>query len=422
MWALSLVPATLLLAGTPIFALLLATALVVVTLTMNVPLLVVHQVLFGSLDKFSLLAVPFFIFAGELMARGSMSQRIIEWVLALLGGQRGAMPLTVVGGSTVFGALSGSGPATVAAIGRLMYPNLIQRGYSSSFSSGLLAAAGGIAVIIPPSISMILYCVSAEQSVSDLFLAGVLPGLMISLLLALYIVFYARRVGVQDSERFSVPRLVAASRRGFWALMAPAIILGGIYSGVFSPTEAAGIACVYVLFVTLAIYQDLTLRQVWTIATDTAVLTGQIMIIVAAAGLVSWLITVQGIPQQIVAMIQAMDASPWMFLLIVNLLLLIVGCIIDPISAILVLTPLLAPIAQSLGIDLIQFGLVMTVNLSIGMFTPPFGLNLFVAQATLGVAAKDVYRGIIPFIGIYLIGLALVTYVPDISLFLLSFN
>ena len=422
MWALVLLPIALLGLGSPIFLLLLITAIAVLATTMQVPWSVLHQVMFGSVDKFSLLAVPFFIFAGELMAKGSMSQRIIDWVLTLLGGRRGAMPLTVVGASTVFGALSGSGPATVAAVGKLMYPNLRSRGYSDSFSGGLLAASGGIAVIVPPSIAMILYCVSAEQSVADLFLAGILPGLLIAALLAGYIFVFATQQDIREREKFDIAELWLATKRGVFALLAPIIILGGIYAGVFSPTEASGVACVYALVISLGVYRDVSLREIMDIAVSTATLTGQIMIIVAAAGLVSWLMTVQGIPQAIIAAIAEMNASPWVFLLTVNVLLLVVGCVIDPISAILVLAPLLVPIAQSLGINLVHFGLIMTVNLSIGMFTPPFGLNLFVAQATLGVSTRDLYRGIMPFIGAYLLGLILLTYVPEISLFLLNFR
>ncbi|MGF7159335.1 C4-dicarboxylate transporter DctM subunit [Rhodoligotrophos appendicifer] len=421
MWLIGGVPFVFLLIGFPIFILLLATALLLLGFAMPMPSSALHQVMFGSLDKFSLLAIPFFIFAGELMARGSMSRRIIEWVLALLGGRRGAMPLATVGASTVFGALSGSSPATVAAIGRLMYPNLRSSGYNESFSSGLITAAGGIAIVIPPSIAMILYCVSAEQSVSQLFLAGIIPGLFLALLMGLYIYVYAWRMDIRESSEFSIRRLLEASRNGFWALLTPLIVLGGIYSGVFSPTEAAGIACVYALIVTLLIYRDLTFADVWRLAIDSAALTGQIMIIVAAAGVVSWLVTVLGLPQQIVAAIQDVGAPVWLFLLMMNILLLIVGCFIDPISAILVLTPLLVPIAKSLGIDLIHFGLIMTVNLSIGMFSPPFGLNIFVAQATLGVKTSELYRGLLPFIGVYLLGLAILTAVPEMSLFLLRF-
>ncbi|MFN3210046.1 MAG: TRAP transporter large permease [Roseovarius sp.] len=299
MWALVLLPIALLAFGFPIFLLLLITAIVVLATAMQVPWGVLHQVMFGSVDKFSLLAVPFFIFAGELMAKGSMSQRIIDWVLTLLGGRRGAMPLTVVGASTVFGALSGSGPATVAAVGKLMYPNLKSRGYSDSFSGGLLAASGGIAVIVPPSIAMILYCVSAEQSVADLFLAGILPGLAIAALLAGYIFVFATQQDIRESESFEVAELWRATKRGVFALLAPIIILGGIYAGVFSPTEASGVACVYALVVSLGIYRDVSIHEVMDIAVSTATLTGQIMIIVAAAGLISWLMTVQGIPHYI---------------------------------------------------------------------------------------------------------------------------
>ncbi|MAL80767.1 MAG: C4-dicarboxylate transporter [Sneathiella sp.] len=419
MWVVTISSFAFLFAGGTIFVFLLGLSMWILSGN-NIPLAVVQQVIFGSIDKFSLLAIPYFIFAGELMARGSMSKRLIDWVLAIFGKHHGSVPMATVGASTIFGAVSGSSPATVAAVGRMMYPILKESGYNTRFSSGLVTAAGGIAIVIPPSIAMILYAASAEQSIADLFLAGVIPGIFLAILLGGYSYLYASRQGIREGQSFNFSRVLTTTRRGFWALLMPAIVLGGIYAGVFSPTEAAGIACVYALVVSLFIYRDLSFAEVWRISIGSAALTGQILLLVCAAGVISWLVTTQGIPGQIAATIQDLGLSKWSYLLIVNVLLLIVGCVLDPVSAILVLTPLLAPIAQSLGIDLVHFGLIMTVNLSIGMFSPPFGLNIFVAQASLKVPTHEIYKGVLPLLVVYGFGLAIITIFPSISLFLLD--
>lgn len=413
-----LVPVALLLLGFPIFIILLATSAILLTFFLDVPPQVVHQVMFGSVDKFALMAVPFFIFAGELMGHGGISKRIIDWVLSMIGGMRGSLPLTAVGTCTIFGAISGSSPATVAAVGRLLYGPLRKAGYDERFSTGLLASSGAIAIVIPPSIGMILYGASAEQSVSLLFVAGILPGLLMALVMALYIYFFAAAKGIREGTSFSWSTFFRATKDGVWALGTPFIILGGIYAGVFSPTEAAGIACVYAIIVTKFIYGDISWSGLWDVSVSSMYLTAQVLIIVAAAGVFSWILTVSGIPQSAVAAIQAMNLEPWMVLMMINILLLFVGCLLDPGSAILVLTPLLAPIAAAMGVDLIHFGIIMTVNLAIGMFTPPFGLNIFVAQALFRAPLSSIYPGLVPFIIINIGALMVVTYVPELSLFL----
>ena len=420
-WVMVLMPIGLLILGFPIFIILLATSAIILLFFMQVPLTAVHQVMFGSVDKFALMAVPFFIFAGELMGMGGISQRIIAWVMSVIGGMRGSLPLTTVGTCTIFGAISGSSPATVAAVGRLMYPPLREKGYDEKFSTGVLTSSGAIAIVIPPSISMILYGASAEQSVSHLFIAGIFPGLLMSLMMGGYIYWYAARRDIREGRPFEMREFLRASKSGIWALGTPGIILGGIYAGVFSPTEAAGIACVYAILVTKFIYGDISWRGIWDVSINSMYLTAQVLIIVAGAGVFSWLLTVSGIPQAAVAAIQALDVPPWVILMIINVFLLIVGCLLDPGSAILVLTPLLAPIAAALGVDLVHFGVIMTVNLAIGMFTPPFGLNIFVAQALFKAPLKSIYPGLVPFIFINIIALVIVTYVPELSLYLLKF-
>jgi C4-dicarboxylate transporter DctM subunit len=419
-WIMLVVPLVLLLLGFPLFIILLGTSAILLLWFMNVPLALVPQTMFGSVDKFALLAVPFFLFVGEIMGVGGMSRRIVDWVLALIGGVRGARGLTTVGACTVFGAISGASVATIAAVGRLMYPSLKQR-YGERFSSGMIASTGAIDILIPPSISMIIYGASAEQSVALLFLAGILPGLLMAGFQAGYIYYYALRYKVPDGgEPFQWARFLAATRSGFWAICAPVVILGGIYGGIFAPTEAAGIACVYGILVTKFIYREISWRQLWEVGINSMYLTAQIMVIVAAAGVFSWLLTVNGVAQAAVEFMQAMISSPWTALLLINVLLLIVGCVIDPTSAILVLTPLLVPICRAYGIDLIHFGIVMTMNLAIGMFTPPFGLNIFVTQAITRAPVGSIYPGLVPFIVITLLALAVVTYVPWLSLFLVK--
>jgi len=420
-WIMVGMPVGLLFLGFPIFIILIATSAVILMFFTPVPLTAVHQVMFGSVDKFALMAVPFFIFAGELMGYGGISKRIIDWVMSIIGGVRGSLPLTTVGTCTIFGAISGSSPATVAAVGRLMYPPLREKGYDERFSTGLLASSGAIAIVIPPSISMILYGASAEVSVAQLFIAGIIPGLLMAFLMAAYIYVYASSKGIREGNKFQWSVFLHASKEGMWALGTPFIILGGIYAGVFSPTEAAGAACVYAIVVTKFIYTELSWRALWDVSVSSMYLTAQVLIIVAGAGVFSWLLTISGIPQAAVQTINELNVQPWVILLVINVFLLVVGCLLDPGSAILVLTPLLAPIAAAIGVDLVHFGIIMTVNLAIGMFTPPFGLNIFIAQALFRAPLSSIYPGLMPFIIINLVSLGLVTYIPDLSLFLLKF-
>lgn len=418
-WVVLLLPLALLAGGFPIFLLLLITAVVAMMAFEGLALTQVHLTLYGAVDKFPLLAVPFFLFAGELMSRGSMARRIVDLTLALIGWARGGLALSVVGTSTLFGALSGSSVATIGAVGRLLYPRMKKAGYDDKFSLGLITSAGSIDIVIPPSITMILYCIAAGQSISQLFMAGIGPGLVMAGVMALYIVIVARKFTFVDTVPWETARLLRALRDSALSLGAPVIILGGIYAGIVSPTEAAGIACVYAIIVSLLIYREVSVRDLWEISVSTVYLTAQVMIIVAAAAVFSWLLTISGAPQLLVSSIQDLKASPWMILMVINVLLLIVGCFIDPASAVLVLTPLLVPIVQAAGVDLVHFGIIMTVNLAIGMYTPPFGLNIFMTQALFKPPLGVIYRGLVPFIAINLFTLGLVTYIPELSLYLM---
>jgi C4-dicarboxylate transporter DctM subunit len=415
-FALGVLPVVLLLAGFPIFIVLLAAVSVALVFYMNAPLTVLHQNMFGAIDAFALLAVPFFIYAGELMGRGSVAQRIVDFVQAGIGRMPGSLGVTTVGTSAIFGAISGASAATVATVGKAMLPAMRRAGYPETFSAGLITAVGAIDIIIPPSIPMIVYGTAAQESVPRLYAAGVLPGLLIAGMLAVYVVWYSRRHGFEAGTPFSLHAFLRATGKGLWALGAPFIILGGIYGGVFSPTEAAAVACVYAALVTWLVFRELGWKDVLDAAATTALFTGQVLIIVACASVFAWLLTVNQVPAAMVAWLESMNIGKWELLLAINLLLLAVGCFLDPLSSILLLTPLLIPMVKAVGIDTVHFGIVVTVNLAIGLFHPPFGINIFVAQSALGLKLETIYRGIIPFIFIYLAALVLITYVPEISL------
>ena len=387
----------------------------------GIPLHAVHTAMFGGLDSFPLLAVPLFILAGDVMARGGIAQRLIELVMSVVGGVRGSLAISTIGAASVFGAMSGSSVACVAAIGKLTLPSLQKAGYKRSFGVSLITATGVIDVIIPPSIPMIIYSIAAQQSAAILFLAGIVPGLIVACALSAYVMIHARieMIPVGDPARWA--NIWEALKRSVWAVLAPVVILGGIYGGLFTPTEAAGVACVYAVIVSVFIYKELDWAGVWQITLDCAVLVGQIMIIVAAAGAYAWFITTSGLASSLVDTIAGMKLETWLLLLVINVLLLIVGSVVEPPAAILVLMPLLAPITAQAGIDPIHFGLVVTVNLAIGMFLPPFGLNLFASHALFGTPLPELYRGVLPFLVIYLAILMLLTYVPAITLAPIAF-
>lgn len=412
--ALAILPVALLLLGLPIFLVLLTAVSVGVMFFMSVPDSIIHQTLFGAINSYPLLAVPYFIYAGELMGRGSVASRLITFVRSGVGWTRGSVGLTAVGTSAVFGALSGVSAATVATIGRIVHPELRKVGYSRPFSAGIVTATGAIDVLIPPSVPILIYAAAAQQSVPRLYAAAIGPGLLITAILAVYVVWTAHRNRIDIGEGFDLRAFGRATARAAWALGAPVIVLGGIYGGVFSPTEAAAVACVYSAFVTRVIFRELTFKEILDAAASSVLVSAQILIIVAASGVFSWLLTVNQVPAFLVSVLEASQVAPWALLLMINVALLFVGCVLDPISAILLLTPLLVPVVTAVGIDPLHFGIVMTFNLAVGLFTPPFGMNIFVAQSVLGLDLRDIYRGIVPFVVCFIIGLLLVTYVPDI--------
>jgi C4-dicarboxylate transporter DctM subunit len=418
---MALLPFGLLLLGFPIFLLLLATSFVVMIFFFPVPLTAIHQIIFNSLNKYALLAVPFFIFAGDLMSRGGISTRLLRWVAAIIGGFRGSIPLTSLGFAAMFGAISGVTTAATAAIGTLTYPRMREAGYSERFASALITAGGALDNLIPPSIAMIIYGIASDTSIIALFAAGIGPGLLLAGLFAIYIYIHSVRAGIAESGRFSNWELLLATRNGLWALGAIGIIFGGIYSGVFSPTEAAGVACIYAIIISYFVYREVTLTELFETAARAMYLTALIFIIISVAGLYAWLLTISGIAQQAADFITGMHAQPWMVLLTINVFLLFVGCFLDPASALIMLTPLLAPIAASIGVNPVHFGVIVVMNLTIGTFHPPFGLNIFVCQALFKTPSATLYMGLIPFVVLAVIALLMVTYIPAISLWALKY-
>lgn len=408
----------LLFAGVPIAIILgITTALSLVFFT-GTPLHIIAQQLFNALDKFVLLAVPFFILAGSLMTHGGIARRLINFVNALVGWFPGGLGMAGILGCIFFAAISGSSPATVVAIGSIMIPALIKAGYHERFSLGLITVSGSLGIVIPPSIPMILYCLVMNVSVAEIFMAGVLPGLLIGCALMAFTFLVARRCNWRIEKQASLGDILTAARQGFWALLLPLLVLGGIYSGLFTPTEAAAVSVVYALVIELCVYKEIRFRQLTDICTEASVLSACLLFILACAMTFLWLLTAEQIPQQLADIIITHIHHPWMFLLCVNLLFLVLGCFMDDVSAMLILAPLFYETLNRYGIDLVHFGVVMVLNIQLGMLTPPFGLNLFVASGLTKRPLVTIARGVLPFLGIMLLCLMLVTYIPSISLLL----
>src|SRR5580658_9829515 len=320
-----ILPVLLLFLGLPIFVVLILTSTAAIVFVAHVPTQALQTYMFGSLDNFPLLAVPFFVLAGEIMGRGGIANRVVTWVVSIVGGVRGSLAVTTVASSELFGAMAHTTVGTVVAIGRLLFPSLTRQGYSERFAVALITSSGAVAVIIPPSISMILYAMTAQVSAIKLFTAGILPSLLIGIVDAVYVLIYARIKAVPLSSPARWKNIWASTREASWAIGTIVVIFGGIYGGIFTPTEAAGVAVVYSLFVTTVIYRELGLADLWRVVVSAAFLISQILIIVAAAGIYSWLLTTSGIPQHIVGGIEAMHMRPWETLLLINVGLLIAG-------------------------------------------------------------------------------------------------
>jgi C4-dicarboxylate transporter DctM subunit len=384
----------------------------------NLPDIVIGQKIVGGVNHSTLLAIPFFIFAAEIMARGRIARDLTTLVKSMLGHRAGGMGHTTIAACAAFGSVSGSAPATVAALGRIMHPELLKAGYRERFSLGLIVSSAEVALLIPPSITLIIYGWLTGTSITGLFAGGLAIGIFLALCFSLYVVIDSIRYGRKGTEPASWRGRAGAAGSAIWALGLPVIILGGIYGGIFTPTEAAAVSVVYAVLVECFIYRELNLSGLRQVATQAAITNSVIFILLGMGGLVSYFITLAQFPAMVIGFMEAIEANWIVFLLMVNVLFLIAGMFIDPNSALLVLVPALFPVAMAFGIDPVHFGLIVCLNICIGMITPPFGLDIFVASSTLNVPVATIIAGLWPFIVINLIALAIVTYIPQLSTFL----
>jgi len=384
----------------------------------NANMLISVKEMFSSINKFPLAAIPFFILAGNLMETGGISRRLVEFAKSIVGGVQGGLPMTCVLTCMIFAAVSGSSVATTFAIGAILIPALIKHHYPVGYAAALQATSAELGVIIPPSIPMILYGVSAEVSIGELFIAGFGPGLFIGLALMLFVHLYCRWKGWGKNDGEGRLKFGAAAWQAGWALLMPVIILGGIYGGIFTPTEASAVAVFYALIVGMVIYREIKVTDLMLILRKSVLSSAVIMFIIANAGLFAFLITRAGVPDEIGRYLEAVLQSPVLFLLGVNAALFVIGMFIETSAAIIVLAPILAPVAIHFGIDPVHFGLIMVVNLALGMITPPFGVNLFAACTVAKISLDRIIVYLIPFVLVILACLMVVTYVPQLSLFL----
>ena len=372
--------------------------------------------IFNAVNKFPLAAIPFFILAGNLMETGGISRRLVDFAKSIVGGVQGGLPMTCVLTCMIFAAVSGSSVATTFAIGAILIPALIKHGYPTTWAAALQATSAELGVIIPPSIPMILYGVAAEVSIGELFIAGFGPGILISGALMVFVWIYCKWKGWGKNDGDGRLGFWTATRKAAWALLMPVIILGGIYGGVFTPTEASAVAVLYALIVGMLIYREIGLQDLAAVLRKSVISSAVIMFIIANAGLFAFLITRAGVPDAIGHWLEQTLQSPHWFLLGVNAALFVIGMFIETSAAIIVLGPILAPVAMHFGVDPVHFGLIMVVNLALGMITPPFGVNLFAACTVAKIPLEQIIKHLIPFVLVVLACLMIITYVPELSL------
>jgi len=399
-------------------ALAFAATLALVVFPGGIPLIILSQTLYSSIDSVILLAVPFFMLAGNLMKTGGVTRRLVVFANALVGGMAGGLGMVAVVACIFFAGMTGSGPAEAAALGILLIPSMVESNYTRGYAASLLASAGSLGIIIPPSIPMVIYSSLTDVSVGNLFLAGFLPGILIGLILMTFNYMVSSRRGYKGTGKHSLKEIGRALRGAILPLFMPLIIVGGIYGGIFTPTESAAVAVAYAMFVTRFVYRELSFADIWSISLDSATITARVLIMVSAATLFSWLLTVQGVTSAIVEPVIAMNPPPWAVLGFANLTMLVAGMFVDVFSNILILSPLLLRLMEPAGISELHFGIVATVNSDMGNITPPFGLNLFVASGAFKKSYVEVVRAIVPWLAIAIVSLMIITYVPEISLWL----
>lgn len=386
----------------------------------TLPLEIIPQRIFVSLNSFPLMAIPFFILAGNIMGAGSMSKRLVNFATSLVGHFTGGLAMVAIVTSMFFAAISGSGAATTAAIGSILIPAMIAKGYKIEYAAANQAVAGALGIIIPPSIAMILYGVAAEVSIGDLFIAGILPGLLITFSLLVSALFIAKKNGYVGEEKKDFPQIFQAFKEAILAILMPLIVLGGIYSGVFTPTEASVVAVAYSVFVGMFVYRDLTIAKLGQVFKESAVNSSVIMLVIGAAGVFGFFIGINSVPDMIYDSISSFVTNKYVFLIMVNIILFIAGMFLEGGAAILILVPLLLGTALNLGIDPVHFGIIMVCNLAIGLVTPPVGIDLFVVAKLTNVSIMRIAKFAIPLILILIVDVLIITFVPALSTWLPS--
>jgi len=410
----------LLLLGVPIAISLGLTSLTFISFATEDPAVIVAQKLFDTMEHTTLLAIPFFVLSSHFLTTGGVSARLIEFAKAMVGWMRGGLAMATVVACMFFAAISGSSPATVVAIGSIMIPGMVNAGYDKYFAVGVVATAGSLGILIPPSIPMIVYADAVEESVGKMFIAGIIPGIVMGCFLLVTTYIYARKTDMPREPWHGWGHLLRAFGRAFWGLLLIIIVVGGIYGGVFTPTEAAAVAAVYSAIIALFVHRDMGFKDVPKVMLDSAKMTSMLMFIIACAMIFAHVLTEERLPQELAAKVVEQDLSPWTFLLMVNVILWFAGDFMEPSAILLILAPLFHPIAVSLGIDPIHLGIIMTTNMEVGMITPPVGLNLYVAAGLAGMSLGAVTRAALPWMLVLIVALLVITYIPWFSTFLVA--
>ncbi len=408
----------LLVMGTPLFLVMLGPTITGFEFSSfsHIPSMVVPQRMVDGVNKFSLLAVPLFIFAADIIGRGQIGERIVRMLESFVGHRRGGLAIATVAACALFGAMSGIGQAAIVSIGPIVFPALVRQGYSRGFSVGLIVASSTLAMLVPPGVAMILYALQTNASIGSVFIAGLGAGTFLALVLCGYAFYFAVRHDVGLLPRVAWRQRLAVVREAGWALGLPAIILGGIYLGFFTPTEAAALACVYAMFVEFFVYRSMTVRELFKVSQASSVTVSVLLMLVAVGTALTYILTLSQVPQMVTQMLGS--SSPYFLLLVINVVFLVAGMFVDPNSAIIILTPIIYQAAAAAGIDPIHLGIVVVANLAIGMVSPPFGINIFVAMTVFKVPYGRIVSTLIPFIVLMLMVLVALTYIPEISLFL----
>jgi C4-dicarboxylate transporter, DctM subunit len=405
--------------GVPIAVALGLASAVAVWWTGDIPLLILVQRAFTSIDSFPLMAVPFFILAGKLMEVGGISERLMKFANTLTGHFRGGLGMVAVVTSMFFSAIAGSSAATTAAVGGILIPAMIKKGYDRNFAGSISAVSGELGVIIPPSVPLILFGVATSTSIGDLFIAGILPGIFIGITLMILVYFISVKRGYPSDQKASFKERLDGFKSAFLALLMPLIILGGIYGGIFTPTEAAAVAVIYAFVIGAFVYRTINFKVMMKALTESAVTTSIVMVIIAFAGLFGLILSREGIPGQVADFLISISSNPIMFLLIINIFLIFVGMFMETSASIIILAPILTPVAVSMGIDPVHFGIIMVVNLALGMCTPPVGVNLFIASQIANVKLEKLARALVWFFAVMIIDLLIISFIPTLSLLFL---